>query len=148
MSHAGAFGLMQLTEATAEYLNVVDLFDPEENIRAGVAHLKYLYDYFHDAEPADRICLSLAAYNIGQGHLLDARRLAAEQGLDPEKWSSVSETLPLLRYPKYYRRAAYGYCRGTEPVRYVRQTLLYYDILKHADMIWFTGSRVPNGEKG
>ena len=148
MSHAGAFGLMQLTETTAAYLNVENLFDPEENIQAGVRHLKYLYDYFHEAEPMDRIYLSLAAYNIGQGHLLDARRLAAEQQLDPNKWSSISETLPLLRYPKYYSRAAYGYCRGTEPVEYVKQTMLYYDILKHQDMIWFTASQESGGEKG
>ena len=152
MSHAGAFGLMQLTKATAAYLNVENLTDPEENIRAGVRHLKYLHEYFDEAEPMDRIYLSLAAYNIGQGHLLDARRLAVEQGLDPNKWSSISETLPLLCYPKYYRRAIYGYCRGTEPVEYVKQTMLYYDILKHQDMIWYpgpqTGPQAAGREKG
>lgn len=141
MSHAGAFGLMQLTEATAASLHVEDIFDPEENIQAGVRHLKYLYDYFQEAGPMDRIHLSLAAYNIGQGHIFDARRLAAEQQLDPNKWSSVSYTLPLLRYPNYYRQAAYGYCRGTEPVEYVKQTMVYYDILKHQDMIWYASSR-------
>ena len=141
MSHAGAYGLMQLTEATAEYFNVGDLFNPEENIQAGVRHLKYLYDYFSEAKGMDRIYLALAAYNIGQGHLLDACKLAEERGLDPHKWASISETLPLLRYPKYYRHSAYGYCRGTEPVEYVKQTMLYYDILKHQDIPWFTASQ-------
>jgi membrane-bound lytic murein transglycosylase F len=148
MSHAGAFGLMQLTKTTAASLNVKDLFDPEENIQAGVRHLKYLYDYFHEAESMDRMSLALAAYNIGQGHLFDARKLAAEQQLDPNKWSSVSETLPLLRYPKYYRRSIYGYCRGTEPVEYVKQTMIYFDILKYRDMMWYPGYQALDGGKG
>lgn len=130
-SHAGAFGLMQLTQNTAQSLGVREINNPEENIHAGVQHLKNLYDYFHQANGMDRICLALAAYNIGQGHLMDARRLAVQKKLDPNKWSAISETLPLLRYRKYYRKAVYGYCRGTEPVDYVRQIMLYYDILKH-----------------
>jgi peptidoglycan lytic transglycosylase F len=130
-SHAGAVGLMQLTKNTAQSLGVVDMKHPGENIHAGVQHLKNLYDYFDKASGIDRLCIALAAYNIGQGHLMDARRLAAKKQLDPNKWSSLSETLPLLRYKKYYRKAIYGYCRGTEPVEYVRQIMLYYDILKH-----------------
>ena len=130
-SHAGAVGLMQLTENTAQSLGVVDIKKPVENIDAGVKHLKNLYDYFDKATGIDRMCIALAAYNIGQGHVMDARRLADQMQLDPNKWSSLSEVLPLLRYKKYYRESVYGYCRGTEPVDYVRQIMLYYDILKH-----------------
>lgn len=137
-SHAGAYGLMQLTKKTAKHYGVRDIYDPEENIRAGVRQLKYLYDYFDEAEGMDRMYLALAAYNIGQGHLLDARRLAARQQLDPDKWSSVSETLPLLRQAKYYKQSVYGFCRGEEPVAYVKQTMLYFDILKYQDMPWVT----------
>jgi membrane-bound lytic murein transglycosylase MltF len=36
----------------------------------------------------------------------------------------------LLRYKKYYKKSKYGYCRGTEPVRYIEQINIYYDILK------------------
>jgi membrane-bound lytic murein transglycosylase F len=135
-SHAGAYGLMQLTENTAKFYGVSDIYNPEENIEAGVRQLRYLYDYFHEAEGEDRIYLSLAAYNIGQGHLKDAQRLAAKQQLDPNKWSSVSQTLPLLRQSKYYKESVYGYCRGDEPVRYVKQTMLYYDILKYLGLFW------------
>ncbi len=130
-SHAGAVGLMQLTENTANSLGVIDTYHPEENINAGVEHLKYLFDYFKEADGLDRLCITLAAYNIGQGHISDARRLAVQQRLDPNKWSSLAQTLPLLRYKKYYRNALYGYCRGTEPVDYVNQIMLYYDILKY-----------------
>lgn len=130
-SHAGAFGLMQLTQNTAQSLGVTEITDPEQNIQAGVQHLKNLYEYFNQATGLDRLCIALAAYNIGQGHLMDARRLAVRKKLDPNKWSSLMEALPLLRYRKYYRKSVYGYCRGTEPVDYVSQILLYYDILKH-----------------
>jgi membrane-bound lytic murein transglycosylase F len=143
ISHAGAYGLMQLTKRTARHFGVSDIFDPEENIRAGVRHLRYLYDYFKEAEGTDRIYLALAAYNIGQGHLQDARRLAVKQQLDPDKWPSLAQTLPLLRRPEYYRQSVYGFCRGDEPVQYIRQTMLYYDILKYRDLPWVA---TGNGE--
>ena len=129
-SHAGAYGLMQLTEATAHSLGVGQILDPAENIRAGVRHLKNLYDFFDRARGRDRIYLALAAYNIGQGHLLDARNLARQLGLDPDRWRSVTRTLPLLSHRQHYRNSLYGYARGTEPIAYVRQILVYYDILK------------------
>jgi hypothetical protein len=61
ISHAGAQGLMQLMPATARSLGVRNSFDVEENIRAGVRHLKELKETYKD----DR--LALAAYNAGAG---------------------------------------------------------------------------------
>lgn len=74
--------------------------------------------------------IALASYNVGRGHVLDAQGIAKEQGLDPNSWASLVETLPLLRNPKYYKESRYGYCRGTEPVRCVKRIFTYYDILK------------------
>ncbi|PIE70495.1 MAG: membrane-bound lytic murein transglycosylase MltF [Deltaproteobacteria bacterium] len=130
-SHAGAYGLMQLTRNTARIYGVTNILSPEENIRAGVRHLKKLYDFFNNAKGENRLYIALAAYNVGQGHMLDARNLAREKGLDPNKWESIKITLPLLARPEYYQHAIYGYCRGIEPVNYVKQILIYYDILKH-----------------
>ena len=129
-SHAGAKGLMQLLSSTARSLKVADIYNPVDNINGGVQHLKNLYELFDSATGDDRLMIALAAYNVGQGHLQDARNLAVKKKLDPDLWESLSETLPLLRYRKYYKKAKYGYCRGTEPVRYVKQIMLYYDILK------------------
>jgi membrane-bound lytic murein transglycosylase F len=129
-SRAGARGLMQIMPSTGKSLGVTDLFDPVENINAGVQHLKNLFEHFKTASGKDRLLIALAAYNIGQGHIHDARRLAKKKGLDPNKWESLSKTLPLLRYRKYYKHAKYGFCRGTEPIRYVKQIMLYYDVLK------------------
>jgi membrane-bound lytic murein transglycosylase F len=129
-SHAGAYGLMQLTQRTADSFGVRNITDPEQNIFAGVNHLKYLFDYFDIDNDSDRLKISLAAYNIGQGHVRDAQKLAVQLRRDPNKWYSIKKTLPLLRYRQYYQKATYGYCRGTEPVKYVRQIMIYYDILK------------------
>ncbi|MGD9086749.1 MAG: membrane-bound lytic murein transglycosylase MltF [Desulfobacterales bacterium] len=129
-SQAGARGLMQIMPATARSLGVTDLFDPVQNINAGVQHLKNLYEMYDQAEANDRLLISLAAYNIGQGHIYDARKLAKKKGLDPDKWESLAQTLPLLQYRKYYKRSKYGFCRGSEPVRYIKQILIYYDVLK------------------
>jgi len=129
-SHAGAYGLMQLTRSTAKSLGVNDLYDPWQNIPAGVKHLKWLYDRFPLAQPEDRLYLSLAAYNIGIGHVRDARRLALKMRLDPNKWSSLKKTLPLLKSRRYYKQSQYGFCQGNEPVGYVDQIMIYYDILK------------------
>lgn len=130
-SPAGAYGLMQLTRRTADSHGVQDIYDPEQNINAGVKHLRELYDLFDRAEGADRLFIAFGAYNIGQGHIRDAQRLAEKMNLDPNEWPSLSKTLPLLQSQKYYRHARHGYCRGIEPVQYVRQIMIYYDILKH-----------------
>ncbi|MCK5657782.1 MAG: lytic transglycosylase F, partial [Deltaproteobacteria bacterium] len=80
------------------------------------------------SEP-DRTYMALAAYNVGWGHLEDARMLAARQEKDANSWQDVSATLPLLRQKKYYRNLPHGYARGTEPVRYVDRIKTYYGIL-------------------
>jgi membrane-bound lytic murein transglycosylase F len=129
-SQAGASGLMQILPSTAKDLGIADLFDPVQNINAGVQHLKDLYDQFDQAQGEDRLLIALAAYNTGQGHIADARELAKKRGLDPEKWESLSKTLPLLQYRKYYMNTQYGFCRGAEPIRYIKQILIYYDVLK------------------
>ena len=129
-SRAGAKGLMQLLPSTARSLNVKDIYNPVENINAGAKHLKNLYDHFKSAEGIDRLLIALASYNVGQGHIGDARRLAVTMNLDPNLWESLEKTLPLLSYRKYYKKSRYGYCRGIEPVIYIKQIMIYYDILK------------------
>jgi len=141
-SHAGAYGLMQLTLNTAGSYQVTDVYDPQQNIHAGVRHLKSLYDFFEPAEDDDRLRIAFAAYNIGQGHIQDARRLAAKLNLDPDKWASLEEVLPKLRYRKHYKHTRYGYCRGTEPISYVERIMMYYDILKHQGIEYETNTPV------
>ncbi len=132
-SSAGAKGLMQILPGTARSLGVNDIYNPVENINAGVRYLKTLYDHYESIEGTDRMLMALAAYNAGRGHVDDARRLAVKKNLDPDSWESLKKTLPLLRYRKYYKKSKYGYCRGTEPIIYTKRIVMYYKILKRQD---------------
>ncbi len=73
---------------------------------------------------------ALAAYNIGFGHLEDARKLTQSQGGNPDEWADVSERLPLLADENWHRKTMHGYARGHEPVKFVKNTRRYYNILK------------------
>jgi len=66
---------------------------------------------------------------VGIAHLEDARILAQKQKLNPDAWSSVKKTLPLLALPEYYEDAKFGYARGGMPVAFVDRVRAYYDIL-------------------
>jgi membrane-bound lytic murein transglycosylase F len=122
---------MQVTQRTAEEMGISNRMDPEQSIRAGVAYLASLYDRFEDVDSdKDRLLLAVASYNVGYGHVRDAQKIAEEHDLDPHSWSSLVETLPLLRMPEFYRETRFGYARGTEPVRYVKNVMAYYEILR------------------
>ncbi|MBW1690875.1 MAG: membrane-bound lytic murein transglycosylase MltF [Deltaproteobacteria bacterium] len=130
VSYTGVRGMMQLTLKTANDMGIKNRLDPTQSIMGGVKYLKKLYERYKDAKEPDRLLIALASYNVGHGHILDAQEIARQRDLDPNSWSSLEQILPLLRYPKYYKKTKNGYCRGTEAVRYVNRILTYYDILK------------------
>jgi membrane-bound lytic murein transglycosylase F len=129
-SFSGVRGLMQLTEATAEEMGVNNRLNPDESIMGGVRYLRQLHDLYDSASEPDRTLIALAAYNVGKGHIIDARELAGKKHLDPNKWSSLEKTLPLLERPEYQAQIRFGYCRGGEPVFHVKNIWTYYDILR------------------
>lgn len=129
-SWVGAAGLMQVMPSTARDFGITNLFDPEENIRAGMSFLDYLGSQWTDIEDStERVKFVLASYNAGPGHVQDARRLAEKFGKDPNLWDqNVEEYILLKANPQYYNDPVckYGYCRGTEPYNYVREILERY----------------------
>lgn len=133
VSATGVRGLMMLTQATATEMGVTDREDPQESIMAGTAYLKHMKERLPESisEP-DLTWLALAAYNIGLGHLEDARVLTEMNGGNPNSWADVRENLPLLSKPKWYEQTRFGYARGGEPVRYVDNIRRYYDIILHS----------------
>ncbi len=120
-SPMGATGLMQLMPRTAQQVGVQNIDDPVENIRGGVAYLDWVRQRLpEDLSVADRIWFTLAAYNAGVGHVLDARRLAAQKGWDSDRWfDNVENAMLLLSQRKYHSQARHGYVRGSEPVAYL-----------------------------
>ncbi|WP_081412952.1 membrane-bound lytic murein transglycosylase MltF [Chitinilyticum aquatile] len=129
VSPYGVRGLMMLTNNTAGYLGV-DRLDPYQSIMGAARLVNELRDMVgKDVAEPDRTWLALAAYNVGFGHLEDARTLARRQGKNPDLWADVKTTLPLLRNPEYFSTVKYGYARGGEPVYYVGKLRTYYDIL-------------------
>ncbi len=129
-SETGVRGLMQLTEETARHLGVVDRLDPKASIHAAARYLRLLKEKLPARIPEpDRTWFALAAWNIGLGHLEDARVLAQKQKLNPDLWNDVKKALPLLAQPEYHVEAKNGYARGGMPVAFVDRVRGYYDIL-------------------
>jgi membrane-bound lytic murein transglycosylase F len=135
VSFTGVRGLMQLTEDTAARVRAGDRTDPRSSI-FGAA--RYLAELTRSIPPRirepDRTWLAVAAYNVGLGHLEDARVLAQAQGRDPDRWEDVRAFLPLLSQERWYTRTKRGYARGWEPVRYVDNVQAYLNILQVAGM--------------
>lgn len=129
-SPTGVRGMMMLTNPTARELGVEDRLDPLQSLRGGARYYKKLMARLPSSiEPPDRSWFALAAYNIGLGHLEDARVLTERNGGNPNLWKDVKENLPLLRQRKWYKQTRYGYARGDEPVRYVENIRSYYSLL-------------------
>ena len=97
VSRKGAMGLMQLMPSTARSLNVSNPFDPQQNVDAGVRHLRRLLDSY-----GGDVRLSLAAYNAGSGAV------------------ARSAGVPHFRETQnYVRRITNLYNGGSEPGSYI-----------------------------
>lgn len=129
-SETGVRGFMQITEDTAARLRIVDRLDPQASVLGAARYLADLKARLpaRIAEP-DRTYLALAAFNIGGGHLEDARVLAQRLKLNPDTWADVRKALPLLALPEHGALARNGVARGGMPVAFVDRVRAYHDIL-------------------
>jgi len=129
-SPTGVRGLMMLTSETADRLGVSDRLDARQNIIAGARYLKMLKDTLPEriTEP-DRTWLALASYNVGYGHLEDARIMTQRHGLNADTWVDVKKTLPLLTRSDFYITVKRGFARGAEAVILTENIRNYFDIL-------------------
>ena len=130
-SPTGVRGIMMLTLPTARAVGVTNRLDAKQSISGGARYLAQLLERQPTSvRSRDRRWFALAAYNVGLGHLADARVLAERLGKNPNAWHDIRTVLPLLSQKKYYRTLRHGYARGTEPVRYVQRIRDYQDILE------------------
>lgn len=123
VSYMGAMGLMQLMPSTARQYGVNNPFDPEQCVKGAAKLMSNLLAYYSSVpNPDERINFALAAYNAGQGHVDDARRLAQKRGRDHNIWkNNVDEFVLYMSNPEYFNDPVvkYGYFRGGETYNYV-----------------------------
>ncbi len=123
-----------LTLDTASDMDVISRIDAEQAIRGGAQYFASLKSRIpaRISEP-DKTWMALAAYNIGLGHLEDARIITQREGGNPDLWVDVKQRLPLLSQKSTYRTTKYGFARGDEALQYVENIRRYYDSLVWLD---------------
>ena len=133
VSPTGVRGVMMLTRATAERVGVKNRTDARQSIHGGARYLQIVEKKIPEriARP-DRLWFTLAGYNVGFGHLEDARILTQRQGGNPDLWMDVKKRLPLLAEREYHETLKHGFARGQEPLTYVENIRNYYDLL-----VWY-----------
>jgi membrane-bound lytic murein transglycosylase F len=127
----GALGLMMLTSDTAEAMGIADRSNAAQSISAGARYFASVREKIPDRIPEpDRTWFTVAAYNVGFGHLEDARILAQTRGKNPDSWADVKDQLPLLGEERWYSLVKRGYARGWEPVQFVDRVQRFLTLLE------------------
>jgi membrane-bound lytic murein transglycosylase F len=131
VSPRGAQGVMMLMPKTATKMGVKNVFSPDENIMGGSRYLAYMKERIpkriHDP---DRTWLAMAAYNIGIGHLEDARIITQMRKKNPDRWADVRANLPRLSDPAWHKRVKRGYANGRETAQFVERVSQFAAILE------------------
>ncbi|TXR54239.1 membrane-bound lytic murein transglycosylase MltF [Reinekea thalattae] len=130
-SPTGVRGMMMITLTTAEEMGITNRLDPEQSVLAGAKYFSSLKQrVVPEIKDPDRTWFALASYNVGAGHLEDARKITELLKDDPNRWVDVRKHLPKLALKDYYPWTKYGYARGAEPVVYVANIRRFYEKLK------------------
>jgi len=138
-SPTGVRGIMMLTRRTAADMGITNRIQPQNSILGGARYFTKLKRRIpSEIIGPDRIWFALASYNLGFGHVNDARIITRRLGGNPNKWMDVSENLPLLMQKRWYKQTRHGYARGMEAVRYVENIRNYFDML-----VWHMENREP-----
>ncbi|MGY6563035.1 MAG: transporter substrate-binding domain-containing protein [Luteibaculaceae bacterium] len=136
-SWAGAFGIMQLMPETAAQFGVDTSSTVFDHVLAGALYYKKLQEFWKARldSPEEVVNFSLASYNVGLGHVLDARKIAIENNLDSNlwygnvEWGLLQKTVPEVYNAPY---VSFGYCRAEEPIQYVKVVSSLYQNFKLA----------------
>ncbi len=134
-SPTGVRGMMMLTLPTAREMNIKNRLDAEQSLRGGARYFNKILQRLPDrVKEPDRTWFALAAYNVGMGHLEDARKITESRNGNPNKWADVKDSLPLLSKRRWYKGTKHGYARGNEPVTYVQNIRHFYNLLNWTDV--------------
>ena len=131
VSNRGAQGVMMLMPETAKKMGVKNVFSPDENILAGARYLAYMRERIPQRiRDPDRTWMAMAAYNVGIGHLEDARIVTQMRKKNPDRWADVRTHLPRLSDPLWHKRVKHGYANGRETAQFVERVTQFAAILE------------------
>lgn len=134
-SRKGAIGLMQIKESTANHYGVTDVFDPDNNIKAGTKHLRYLENMFirEGMDSSNVVKFTLAAYNAGEGRIQECMEFCRGVGADYRDWEEMCRIIPLMRDPQaHIPGTTIKRFNGTETIKYVDEILSRYEEYQYA----------------
>lgn len=132
VSYTGVKGLMMLTLPTAKEMNVNNRLDPIQSIKGGAMYLAHLIKQAPDTmEENEKLWFAIASYNIGIGHIRDARDILLQRGMNPNLWVNLRKTLPLLEKRSFFKYTKHGYARGNETIEYIKKIRKHYKIIKN-----------------
>jgi len=131
VSPRGAQGVMMLMPLTARKMGVSNVFSADENIMGGARYLLYMKGRIPKRiRDPDRTWLAMAAYNIGIGHLEDARVVTQMRRKNPDRWADVRANLPRLSDARWHSRVKHGYANGAETAQFVERVSQFAAILE------------------
>jgi len=129
-SITGVKGLMMLTRFTAKEMGVTDRTDPIQSLRGGIQYFRAMKNKLPERiRDTDRTKLALAAYNMGFGHLEDARILTQRQGKNPDLWSDVKNHLAKLNNPEVANTLKHGTADGKTARTYVENIMIFRKLM-------------------
>ena len=144
VSHAGAYGFMQIMPRTGQglqnELNLEDTKTPVNNLTAGMYYYATLVASFEFTGDDNKYKFALAAYNAGLARVVDAMTIANYFGKNYNKWDDVKEYYPYLAsnqdsiqrlvWPKIGRPPGGTLNNWREPYKYVEYIIFYYENYK------------------
>lgn len=129
-SHRGAEGLMQIMPKTAERFDVSNPVDPRDNIRIGATYLARLQRMFakYAADEENLAKFTLAAYNAGEGRILDCINYAQSLGKPCSTWDDILKIIPEMRKDEVLESETvrFGKFQGYETINYIERIMSLY----------------------
>ena len=143
---SGAAGLMQLMPRTAHAMGVdsLRLTDPRCSVQAAARLFKRLENNFSSVSMPDRVCLVLASYNAGKGHVLDAMRLAEKYSGMRTRWEgNVEYFMRMLNEPAFYNDTLChnGRFRGRETIAFVRDVQSKFNEFTRLEKLYYSAHK-------
>ncbi len=132
ISRMGAIGLMQVMESTANRYGIEDIYDPEQNIKAGTRELGRLQNVYKKmgADSINVILLTLAAYNCGEGKIQHCMKVAKFEGKNHLSWEDLVSVIPIMNDGYTNGEVTIPPFKGKESITHVKNIIRQWELYK------------------